>query len=62
MPCREEVPRMLYAIQQMGRLETYVRGSGDRELLRWWARYCESTGACGCGTAGRIWVLFGCQE
>ena len=44
MPCREEVPRMLYATQQMGRLEAYIRGSGDRDLLRWWARHCESTG------------------
>lgn len=53
MSCRVEVPRMLYATQQIGQLETYIRGSGDRELLRWWARYCESTGACGCGTGVR---------
>lgn len=54
--CRVEVPRMLYATQQMGQLETYIRGSGDRELLRWWARYCESTGACGCETGGAVGI------
>ncbi len=56
MSCRVEVPRMLYATQQMGQLETYIRGSGDRELLRWWARYCESTGVCGCGTGGAVGI------
>eukprot|EP00803_Ostreobium_quekettii_P010396 evm.model.scf_366.2 EVM.evm.TU.scf_366.2 scf_366:14443-33657(-) len=41
---RKEVPRMLYQSGNIEELERYIKGSGDRELLRWWARYLESQG------------------
>mmetsp|Transcript_19068 Transcript_19068/g.64920 ORF Transcript_19068/g.64920 Transcript_19068/m.64920 type:complete len:1396 (+) Transcript_19068:174-4361(+) len=41
---RVEVPRMLYEAGQTEDLEKYVTSSGDKELLKWWARYCESNG------------------
>ena len=36
-----EVPRMLHDVGQLGVLEDYVNQSSDKELLKWWAQYCE---------------------
>jgi len=41
---RSEVPRMLYDAQNVHALEDYIEASGDNELIKWWAQYCESEG------------------
>jgi len=41
---RTEVPRMLFEQQKLQELESYISDSEDKELLKWWAAYCESTG------------------
>ena len=35
---------MLFAAGRLDELEAYVAGSDDKELLKWWAQYCESNG------------------
>lgn len=40
--CRYEVPRMLYAAQQVEELQDYIDNSSDPELQRWWAHFCEA--------------------
>eukprot|EP00793_Prasinoderma_coloniale_P002837 PRCOL_00002319-RA len=42
---RAEVPRMLHGLGRTAELEQYVREGGDKGLSKWWARFCESTGA-----------------
>lgn len=41
---RYEVPRMLWDSQQISDLELYIKRSGEKELLGWWAQYNESNG------------------
>ncbi|GMH43478.1 hypothetical protein BSKO_11400 [Bryopsis sp. KO-2023] len=41
---RIEVPRMLHEAGKTEGLERYIKQSGDRELMQWWGRYCESQG------------------
>ena len=41
---RYEVPRMLYDSQHLDELEAYINAGDDKELLKWWAQYCESKG------------------
>ncbi|KAG0619421.1 hypothetical protein M758_4G138500 [Ceratodon purpureus] len=40
--CRYEVPRMLYAAQQVEELQDYIDNSSDPALQRWWAHFCEA--------------------
>ena len=42
---RFEVPRMLYEQGMINDLQAYVERSDDPAITRWWAQYCESTGA-----------------
>jgi hypothetical protein len=42
---RHEVPRMLVEHGQIEELESYVQSSQDKELMKWWAKYCESHGS-----------------
>lgn len=37
-----EVPRMMYEAGKLEELEAYVVRKGDRGLVQWWARFCES--------------------
>ena len=37
-----EVPRMLLEKKKTKRLNAYVEQCKDKELLRWWAKYCEA--------------------
>nr|PNR43496.1 hypothetical protein PHYPA_015877 [Physcomitrium patens] len=39
---RYEVPRMLYAAQQVEELQDYIDNSSDPALQRWWAHFCEA--------------------
>ncbi|KAK9824666.1 hypothetical protein WJX72_012185 [[Myrmecia] bisecta] len=39
---RVEVPRLLYDAQRLDELRDYIMRSADKDLLKWWARYCES--------------------
>eukprot|EP00741_Cyanophora_paradoxa_P007333 tig00001107_g7093.t1 len=39
---RYEVPRMLFDMQLVDELERYCTSSDDKELIKWWAQYCES--------------------
>eukprot|EP01002_Notosolenus_urceolatus_P015452 NODE_7_length_4446_cov_23.596543_g6_i0.p1 GENE.NODE_7_length_4446_cov_23.596543_g6_i0~~NODE_7_length_4446_cov_23.596543_g6_i0.p1 ORF type:complete len:1437 (-),score=556.32 NODE_7_length_4446_cov_23.596543_g6_i0:134-4204(-) len=39
---RYELPRMLYDLQRLPQLELYIQQSKDKELVKWWAQYCES--------------------
>eukprot|EP00873_Tetraselmis_striata_P011387 jgi/Tetstr1/431651/TSEL_021180.t1 len=39
-----EVPRMLFESNQIEELQSYIKGSQDPELIKWWARYNESLG------------------
>ena len=41
---RVEVPRMLFDMGQMEKLQAYVDGQADPELYRWWAQFSESKG------------------
>jgi intraflagellar transport protein 140 len=41
---RKEVPRLLFDAQYVDDLEGYINKVGDKELLKWWAQYCESNG------------------
>ncbi|KAG5176880.1 putative intraflagellar transport protein 140 [Tribonema minus] len=41
---RTEVPRMLLERGRLGELEAYIASRGDPELVKWWAKYCESIG------------------
>ena len=36
---------MLYEAGHLAQLESYIRMANDPQLLRWWARYCESVGS-----------------
>ena len=35
---------MLYDSQHLDELEAYINAGDDKELLKWWAQYCESKG------------------
>jgi intraflagellar transport protein 140 len=39
---RTEIPRMLYTLGHIDKLEDYVHQSNDVTLLKWWAAYLES--------------------
>jgi intraflagellar transport protein 140 len=39
-----QVPRMLLERSRLGELEAYIAAGGDPELVKWWAKYCESIG------------------
>eukprot|EP00854_Cymbomonas_tetramitiformis_P005426 gene5426-6578_t len=41
---RAEVPRMLYENNMLEELEEYINTTQDKKLMKWWARYCESSG------------------
>eukprot|EP01029_Cantina_marsupialis_P023024 TRINITY_DN5683_c0_g1_i1.p1 TRINITY_DN5683_c0_g1~~TRINITY_DN5683_c0_g1_i1.p1 ORF type:complete len:1397 (+),score=419.46 TRINITY_DN5683_c0_g1_i1:393-4193(+) len=41
---KRDATRMLFSANDMRGLETYVHSMGDKELLRWWAQLCESSG------------------
>jgi intraflagellar transport protein 140 len=41
---RKEVPRLLFDAQYVDDLESYITQAADKELLKWWAQYCESNG------------------
>ena len=40
---RTEVPRLLFD-SNIAELEAYVHRSDDKELMKWWAQFCESKG------------------
>ena len=37
-----EVPRMLFELDRMDELESYVQRSDNADMLKWWAKYLES--------------------
>jgi intraflagellar transport protein 140 len=40
-----EVPRMLFDSGKLGELQDYIGANrSDRQLLNWWAKYCEGNG------------------
>lgn len=39
---RTEIPRMLFTLGQIEKLEDYIHESNDVALLKWWAAYLES--------------------
>jgi len=41
---RHEVPRMMFEANRLEDLEEYIMKSEDKGLIKWWARYCESSG------------------
>jgi intraflagellar transport protein 140 len=42
---KHEVPRMLFDSQHINELEQYIKSSDEKQLIKWWAQYCESNGA-----------------
>jgi len=41
---RKEVPRLLFDANYVDDLESYINQVADKDLLKWWAQYCESNG------------------
>jgi intraflagellar transport protein 140 len=39
-----EVPRMLTELRDFDRLQQFVQGKREPELMKWWAQYLEAQG------------------